>query len=110
MNIQEYSKYSKKPYHFESSNNFCDLKKIEKARSIVLKKLTIKKVELKQLEAIVRLEKIRYKLAIKEIELNRYKELVKNIDSDFFKENNFDVFENTKVHDEFYFYLNEEYK
>lgn len=110
MNMVEYLKNPKKPYHFESSNSFCDLKKIEKAKSIVQKKLTMKKADIQQLEAIVKLEKLRYKLAKDEIELIQYKELVKNIDVDFFKENNLDIFENTEVHDDFYYYLNEEYK
>jgi hypothetical protein len=108
--MKEYLKDPKKPYHFESSNNFCDLKKIEKAKSIVQKKLEMKKVDIQQLETIIKLEQLRYKLAKDEIELTQYKELVKKIDVDFFKENNIDIFENTEVHDEFYYYLNEEYK
>jgi hypothetical protein len=110
MNIVEYSKDRYKPYHFESSENFCDLKKIEKAKSIVIKKRAMTKAEIRQLEAIVKLEILRYKLAKEEIELIQYKELVKNIDVDFFREDNLDIFENTEVHDDFYYYLNEEYR
>ena len=110
MNILEYSSELRKPYHFESSDRFCDTKKIEKAKSLVHKKIKMDKINNKQLDTIVKLEKLRHKLAVSEIELTKYKELIKNTDIEFFKENNFDVFENTKVHDYFYRYLNEEYK
>ena len=110
MNILEYSNKVGEPYHFESSDRFCDINKIEKAKSVVQKKLKMDKIDIQQLETIVKLEKLRYKLAKNEIELIKYKELAKNLDVSFFKENNLDVFENTKVHNDFYYYLNKEYK
>jgi hypothetical protein len=109
MNLVEYKSNLEEPYHFETSDNFCDLQKIKIAYNKTYRKEKWSKVEINQLNNIVELEKLRYKLSKKIIDYEYYKNKMHKISEEFFNENGFDVFKDTKIHNDFYYELNSLY-
>lgn len=109
MKIVEYNSNLKEPYHFETSDNFCELKKIEIAYNKTSRKEKWSKEEITQLNKIFELEKLRYKLSKGLIDYDYYKNKMRKITKEFFNKNGFDVFKDTKIHNEFYYELNSLY-
>lgn len=104
-----HSLYQKNPerYHFESSDGFYELPKIRRAEKSALMAHDWKSDEKRQLQAIVKLEIARSKLANNQIGLDRYQKLVRSLSDDYSLVSNAHVFDDTKIHNSFYRALNE---
>ena len=77
MKIQKYKKnLSNQLYHFESSTMYCEKKDIEQTRDKVINNGKWSHIDLAQLEKIIELELLRYKLAMDQLSLDQYQKTI----------------------------------
>ena len=109
MKIQEYNKKNKSYYHFEESDDFCDISKIKRAEELVNKKIKLNDDDSIQLKYIVKIESLRYNIAKNRISLEEYKNILQSIILSCVNECHRNPFISTKVHEIFYDELNKLY-
>lgn len=109
MNLNEYDPQQGEPYHFESSQSYCDPEKVGRASVSTQQQIDLDADDRAQLNAITALENIRYQLAQNELELPEYRREVQEAVRECDALCGRSPFDPTEVHDEFYERLNSEY-
>ena len=110
MNLNEYSSEHGEPYHFESSECYCDSVKSLCAAADVQQQLEPSADDRVQLYAFLALELLRYELAHASLELSLYQKKVQEVVSICDAQCGRSPFDPTKVHDSFYNNLNKYYE
>ena len=109
MKLDEYDPQQGEPYHFESSQSYCDPARVAQAANSVQEELGLDVDDRAQLDAIVALEALRYQLAEGNLELPEYQRKVQEAVRACDARCGRSPFDPTRVHDEFYERLNSEY-
>lgn len=109
VNLNEYDPSREKPYHFESSQSFCDPEKVIRATVSVREELDLDANDHAQLAAIVALETLRCRLAESSLELPEYQQRVQEVVRDCDASCGRSPFDPTEIHGEFYERLNSVY-
>jgi len=110
MKIQKYQKnLSSQLYHFESSDMYCEKEDIIQARNQAINSSKWSENELSQLNKIIEMELLRYRLAMNKLSLERYQKIVATEVDTFYQKWHIHIFQDTKVSEAFYTFLNEEF-
>lgn len=109
MRLINHKVNSQEEYHFESSQDYCDLDEITRVAELLSKRKDFTVADKAQLLAIVELEVTRYRFASDDLSLEEYQTKVQSIRQTLIKTYNREPFDNGKVDKIFYVELNKGY-
>jgi len=108
--LQEYSKIADEPYFFENDNNWFVGLDALKAVELELADISYGNKDKTQIEALLKMETLKFNLAENKIAPKEYREKLNFIIKSFFKDNGFPVLDETDATILFYRFLNGYYE
>ncbi|XXN66746.1 hypothetical protein ACRQ84_23470 (plasmid) [Enterobacter ludwigii] len=109
MHLTNHKDNAREEYHFESSQDYCDLGHIARVSELLNHRSDFNDADRAQLLAIMELERLRYRFANDELPLDSYQAEVQSVRQALIDSHKREPFDNGKVDRAFYVELNKGY-